>query len=70
MNPPSDNDRSRQPDRSEQKTEAVRESARSQREYGHSSGDRNTRHDEDDAPSLTGGEKRDATPDDKDELTP
>jgi len=35
---------------------------RAQREYGHSSGDRNTRSKEDDWPELHGGEQRNATP--------
>lgn len=34
----------------------------SQREYGHSSGDRNTRRSENDWPDLEGGIQRDATP--------
>ncbi len=32
------------------------------REYGHSSGDRNTKHDERDWPALDGGTQRTATP--------
>lgn len=35
---------------------------RKQREYGHSSGDRNTRSKEDEWPDLHGGEQRNATP--------
>lgn len=35
---------------------------RVQREYGHSSGDRNTRTKEDHWPDLEGGEQRNATP--------
>lgn len=34
----------------------------SPREYGHSSGDRNTRRKESDWPELEGGRQRDATP--------
>lgn len=36
---------------------------RREREYGHSSGDRNTRHEGDEWKSLEGGEQREATPD-------
>jgi hypothetical protein len=53
------------PDEAEQ----TRDAARREREYGHSSGDRNVRHDEDDAPSHRGGIQREATPEDKDDLT-
>lgn len=35
---------------------------RTQREYGHSSGDRNTRSKEDEWPDFHGGEQRNATP--------
>lgn len=38
------------------------EPAVSQREYGHSSGDRNTKSSEADWPSLEGGTQRNATP--------
>ena len=49
-------------------TGGARDTARRRREYGHSSGDRNVRHDEDDAPSHGGGVQREATPEDKDDL--
>lgn len=48
--------------------EQVRDTARREREYGHSSGDRNVRHDEDDPPSYSGGVQREATPEDHEEL--
>lgn len=38
------------------------EPATSQREYGHSSGDRNTKDNEADWPELEGGTQRNATP--------
>lgn len=38
------------------------EPGRSEREYGHSSEDRNTRKRESDWPSFEGGEQREATP--------
>lgn len=50
--------------------EAQGEVARSRREYGHSSEDRNTRRKEEDWPSFKGGGiQRDAGPDDKDRLS-
>ena len=49
--------------------DAPLDTAREQREYGHSSGDRNTRSEEDDWKSLEGGEQRRPAAD-HDELEP
>lgn len=50
-------------------TEAPLDAAREQREYGHSSGDRNTKSEEGDWKSLEGGQQRKPS-DDPDELVP
>jgi|GEM_PF-5515633 len=39
------------------------EPGRREREYGHSSGDRNSRHERDEWKSFEGGEQREASPD-------
>lgn len=66
MNPtpsvPADN-----PDRGQ--SEASHEVARKQREYGHSSGDRNTRTRKDEWHEFEGGEQREASVDDRGDRT-
>lgn len=41
----------------------IPEPGRREREYGHSSGDRNSRHERDEWKSFEGGEQREASPD-------
>lgn len=61
---PGSGDADRRPDQTQG------EVARSRREYGHSSEDRNTRRKEEDWPSFEGGGvQRDAGPDDKERLS-
>jgi len=55
------------PDRGQ--SEATHETARRQREYGHSSGDRNTRTRQDEWHGFEGGEQREASVDDRGDRT-
>ena len=50
-------------------SEATHEVARKQREYGHSSGDRNTRTRKDEWNEFQGGEQREASIDDRGDRT-
>jgi hypothetical protein len=51
------------------RSEATHEVAREQREYGHSSGDRNTRTRKDEWHEFEGGEQREASVDDRGDRT-